>query len=237
MARASASPDVPADGATAQVGPLYTAYMRATDLALADRNARDHDLDTLAASVAVLGYIEPIVLDDRTEKLVGGHGRLEYLLAAEEAGEDPPPQITVGDDGGWFVPVNRGWASKDDADAERAGLALNGGGGWDGVTLGSILADLAKTPAGLAGVGASIAALATTDGGPLAALAKAKPPAINRRTTRTMRWKWFLVRVPAHRVAEVAPLIATLQGIPEVEVLDTENGGGREAGRAEGRET
>lgn len=130
-------------------------YIAIDVLPPADRNAKGHDTALIGASMDRFGFIEPCLLDERTHQLVAGHGRRERLIAKRDAGEAPPEGIVVRD-GMWTVPVVRGWSSRDDAEAEAAGLALNQAtiaGGWDDATLAAMLADLAKTAAGFDGTG------------------------------------------------------------------------------------
>ena len=127
------------------------------DLESARTNPKTHDLDSLGASLERFGYIEPIVRDDRTGRLVGGHGRTESIRAARDAGQDPPEGVEVDDEGNWLVPVVTGWASKDDDEADAAVIALNRvgeKGGWDKEALVEMLANLTTT-SNLKGVGFS----------------------------------------------------------------------------------
>lgn len=146
------------------------AYVELDTLTPADRNAKGHDAGTITRSVGRFGFIDPIVLDERTGKLIAGHGRRDELLRARDAGEPAPDGVIV-KAGKWTVPVVRGWASADDLEADAAGVALNRtveAGGWDTEQLAAILADVAESEAGLIGVGfdsheldAMIASLAT----------------------------------------------------------------------------
>ena len=125
--------------------PRWTEYMPVTALVPAERNAKDHDPELLSASVDEFGFAEPVVLDERTGRLLAGHGRTEYLLAAEAAGAAPPEGIVVDDDGAWLVPVFRGNRSRDDEHAEAMGIALNRvgeRGGWVEETLAAALQSL-----------------------------------------------------------------------------------------------
>lgn len=129
-------------------------YLPVDRLVPADRNPKRHDQATLGASISRFGYIEPIVLDERTGKLVAGHGRLEQLRSRASAGEEPPEGVTVDADGNWLVPVVRGWASADDAEAEAYLLAANRTtelGGWDP----NLLADALEASPNLDGIGFS----------------------------------------------------------------------------------
>lgn len=130
--------------------------MPLAELPEATRNAKAHDELAQASSVDRFGFIEPIVLDERTGRLVSGHGRRADLLRREAAGDDPPEGIEVDENGTWLVPVVRGWASRTDADAEAAGVALNRvgeAGGWQLDVLAETLQYLVDTDAGLLGTG------------------------------------------------------------------------------------
>jgi hypothetical protein len=98
------------------------------------------------------------VLDERTGRLVGGHGRLEDAKARRDAGGDLPDGFLLADDGTWLIGVQRGWSSTDDEQAHAAGVALNQGtiaGGWKRDELADLLSELAAgdDPTLLAGTG------------------------------------------------------------------------------------
>lgn len=123
-----------------------TEYMRLSEILPADRNAKRHDKAAIKASIAEHGVIDTAVLDERTGKLIGGHGRLEGIGTLQQAGDEPPDGVTVADDGEWLVPIQRGWSSKDDADADAAAVKLNQltiAGGWDDRILAEILGEQA----------------------------------------------------------------------------------------------
>lgn len=120
----------------------------------AARNPKSHDLVALAGSMDRFGYVEPIVVDERTGRLVAGHGRLAQLRALQRDGVEPPDGVTKDANGEWTVPVIRGWRSKDDAEAEGYLLASNRItelGGWDNATLAEILGDLESSLRDVAG--------------------------------------------------------------------------------------
>lgn len=116
-------------------------------------NVKAHADDVIGASIARFGYVEPIVLDERTGRLAAGHGRVERLLANAQAGDNVPDGVTLDDETGeWLVPVARGWSSTDDAEAEAAMITLNRSGeigGWKLPELAAQLTELAQSPAGL----------------------------------------------------------------------------------------
>lgn len=121
------------------------------------RNPKDHDLGELMTSIERFGFVDAVVLDERSGRLVAGHGRVEALQAMKKDGKPAPRGVTVDDDGRWLLPVQRGWASKDDREAEAFIVASNRlveVGGWDSNALTELLADLAKSGAdALSGIG------------------------------------------------------------------------------------
>ena len=128
-------------------------WMPLGQLQAAARNPKQHSAE-ISTSIGRFGYVEPIVVDERTGRIVAGHGRREALLAMRKRGEVPPAGIRAeGDE--WLVPVLRGWASRSDAEAEAYLLASNKlteAGGWDNELLAELLKDLGAQDA-LDGVG------------------------------------------------------------------------------------
>ena len=53
---------------------------RWTKLEPALQQSQAAQLDQLGGSISRFGYVEPIILDDRTGRMVAGHGRRETLL-------------------------------------------------------------------------------------------------------------------------------------------------------------
>lgn len=129
-------------------------YVDLDELVPAERNGKGHDSAAIARSVERFGVIEIPVVDERTGRLVAGHGRREDYLDRRERGEPAPEGVRVVK-GRWRVPVVRGWASRDDAEALAAGVALNRSGelgGWVD-SLAAILTDLAALEGGLDATG------------------------------------------------------------------------------------
>lgn len=126
--------------------PRRLEYVPLADLVPSPRNPKRHDLASLRASLGRFGYLEPVVLDERTGRLVSGHGRAEALAGLEAAGEPAPEGVAVDGKGRWSVPALRGWSSADDAEAEAALVAVNRiteAGGWDDRSLAALLSELA----------------------------------------------------------------------------------------------
>lgn len=120
----------------------------------ADRNPKRHATEQLSSSIDRFGYVEPVVLDERTNRLVAGHGRVEALRVARHKGQAPPDGV-VEVQGEWHVPVLRGWRSRSDAEASAYLLAsnrLSEVGGWDESELAKLVSELGEQDA-LEGVG------------------------------------------------------------------------------------
>jgi hypothetical protein len=136
-------------------------YVALDELQPAQHNPKRHDLPLLDESFRRFGYVEPIVMDERTGRMVVGHGRIEGLRRQRDAGAKPPDGVEVGDDGTWRVPVLRGWASENDDEADGYLLASNRlveAGGWDLDMLADLLPTWDENNA-LVGTGWSIEAL------------------------------------------------------------------------------
>lgn len=109
------------------------------------RNPREHDLPAIRRAVALYGFTTPLVLDERTGRLVAGHGRRLVLLEMRGDEEHPPEGVALADDGTWLVPVVRGWSSHSDAAAEAVLIGDNRLGdlaGWDDRRLTEMLEEL-----------------------------------------------------------------------------------------------
>lgn len=125
--------------------PRRIEYRPLTSLRGNPANPKAHQLDVIDGSVGRFGFIESIVVDDRTDMLISGHGRTETLTAAHDRGDPPPEGVTLGSDGDWLVPVTVGWASSDDLEASAALIALNRAvelGGWVDEELVGLLMEL-----------------------------------------------------------------------------------------------
>lgn len=137
-------------------------YRALEDLMPAEVNPKRHNLEALRGSIARFGFVAPVVVDERTGRVVAGHGRAEALRAAEAAGLDPPDGVRI-EAGQWHVPVVVGWASRDDAEALAYLLADNRQtelGGWDEALLAQALATVADDASLLSATGYSEADLA-----------------------------------------------------------------------------
>lgn len=143
--------------------PRWVEYLPLDDIVYTPENPKLHDADGIAASVDRQGYVDPVIVDERTGLLVSGHGRCDDLKARRTDGNPPPDGILTDGTGTWLVPVYRGWASKNDADARAYVIGANAlppAGGWVEDTLTDWLVGLASEPSGLDGTGFTDDALA-----------------------------------------------------------------------------
>lgn len=110
------------------------------------QNPKDHNLGELFQSINRFGYVAPILIDERSKKIVAGHGRLDSLLQMKADGQDPPERI-ISKNGSWLVPIIRGVRFNSDKEAEGYLLAdnrLTEIGGWHEDVLAEILSEFAK---------------------------------------------------------------------------------------------
>lgn len=97
------------------------------------RNPKLHAEKALNDSIEKFGFVQPILVDEGTGRIVAGHGRLEALQKLKESGAPVPARIQE-TDGEWMVPVIRGVEFADEQEAEAYLLADNRMvelGGWD----------------------------------------------------------------------------------------------------------
>jgi hypothetical protein len=102
-----------------------------------------HANDVIEKSIERFGFVSPIIVDEKTNQLVAGHGRLDTLLQMKNTGK-PPPQGVRATKGIWKVPVIRGISFKSKSEAEAYLLADNQTtivGGWDAKLLQSMLSE------------------------------------------------------------------------------------------------
>lgn len=109
-------------------------YVPLSELRRWERNPKLHDIGAITASIRRHGFIDPIVVDQRSGRIVAGHGRDESLENLKRSGEPPPKRIQVRADGEWMVPILTGIEFEDDRDAEAYIVGSNRLvelGGWD----------------------------------------------------------------------------------------------------------
>jgi hypothetical protein len=111
------------------------------------RNPKGHDIPAIKQSIAKFGFVQPIVLDEGTSRMVAGHGRLEALIELHRDGAALPKRIVQQGDGEWLVPVLRGVVFASEREAEEYLLVDNRlveKGGWTPV-IGPIFTEYVQT--------------------------------------------------------------------------------------------
>jgi DNA modification methylase len=134
---------------------LRIEYTALDELNRYPRNPKNHAIDEIGRSMGRHGFTDPILIDERTGFIAHGHGRLDALVARQQAGEPVPEGIELRE-GKWFVPVVRGWSSKNDGDARDYVIGHNQTtilGGWNETTLGELAREMLATKSTLEGVG------------------------------------------------------------------------------------
>lgn len=94
-------------------------YLPLSELRAWPRNPKAHNIQAIHDSFQRFGFVSAIIIDEKTGRIVAGHGRLEALLAMAKRGEQPPNRIQVRHaDNEWLVPVIRGLSFE----SEREGI-------------------------------------------------------------------------------------------------------------------
>lgn len=133
---------------------LRIEYMPLGKLPAAKRNPKQHDVETIRASIVRLGFNDPVAINERTGRLVEGAGRLKALRSLKRANEPAPERVRVKGKM-WLLPVLRGVDFETDEEAEAYLLAHNQltiGPGWDDSGVARIIADIEREQGDLVGV-------------------------------------------------------------------------------------
>jgi hypothetical protein len=126
---------------------LSIEYVPLSQIITWPRNPKDHDIPLITQSMFRFGFINPLIVDERSGQLVAGHGRLESLNNMMLDRAEPPDRVRVSESGEWLVPVLRGVQFANQAEAEAYALADNQltiVAGWNEAELGRVLADLSE---------------------------------------------------------------------------------------------
>ena len=113
--------------------PRRVEYVSLRKLRADPRNPKSHHAESIEHSISRFGFVEPIVVDERTEYIASGHGRVETLTRMRSDKKPAPKGVKVTGKGDWLVPVVKGWESASDAEAGAALIAFNRTtelGGW-----------------------------------------------------------------------------------------------------------
>ncbi len=133
---------------------LRIEYMPLSELLRWPGNPKEHDEGAIQASIERFGFRDPLAIDERSGRLVAGHGRLTVLERAYAAGAPAPKYVRVADDGQWLLPVTRGGQFDSEAEASAYLVAHNRTtelGGWDEKLLAEFVQPLDDVLKGLTG--------------------------------------------------------------------------------------
>tara|TARA_R110002020_G_scaffold64898_18_gene171810 strand:+ start:146 stop:652 length:507 start_codon:yes stop_codon:yes gene_type:complete len=118
---------------------MKISHVAPTDLIPADYNPRQislHQLNALKSSITKFGFVEPVIVNTATDRIVGGHQR---VLAAVELQLDKVPVVKV---------------KLNENDEKALNIALNKiSGSWDELVLTQLLSDLGSEGFDLAELG------------------------------------------------------------------------------------
>lgn len=121
---------------------LRIEYVPLTELVKWPGNPKRHAHEVLTDSMDEFGFTNPILLDEETGRVVGGHGRIESLEMRRARGGTPPDRVRV-EGAEWLIPVIRGLRFKDEKQASRYLVVDNQAtilGGFDSRALADLMA-------------------------------------------------------------------------------------------------
>lgn len=193
-------------------------------------NPKLHALEELGAAFADRGFVEPIILDEKTGQIVAGNGRVEELIALRDSGADAPERIEVRG-GKWYVPVVRGVNLKTVDQARKHLLASNRlveRGGYDNKLLVQLLGKIGTTADDLVGTGFDekdvVRFMALT--GSTAKGGKTDPDDVPAPRSRTVSKPGTLWQLGSHRLlcgkSDVAADVARLMGKTQAVMMATD---------------
>ena len=123
---------------------LWIDYIPLTKLKAWPRNPKLHAKEDIRDSINRFGFTDPIIVDEKTSRLVSGHGRIEELISMKASGVGPPTNVLFGG-ADWVVPVIRGNSFTSDSEAEAYILTVNRlaeKGGWNQEMLETMLSEV-----------------------------------------------------------------------------------------------
>lgn len=106
------------------------------------RNPKLHNLGDMHQSIDRFGFVNRVIINDVTNHIIAGNGRIETLRQKKASGEKPPKGIVEKQDD-WYVPTDRISVSDEEEDALAIALNRIGENEWDAVRTAEILSNLA----------------------------------------------------------------------------------------------
>lgn len=121
---------------------MKASYEPLTKLVGLPRNPKLHNLGDIHQSINRFGFVNRILINDTTNHIIAGHGRVEALRQKKVTNDKPPIGVEVRPDD-WYVPIDRIEIPEDEEEALAIALNKIGENEWDDVLTAQILADLA----------------------------------------------------------------------------------------------
>lgn len=107
------------------------------------RNPKLHNLGEIHQSIDRFGFVTRIVINDVTNHIIAGHGRVDTLRQKKLEAQSPPEGIEVRDNE-WYVPTDRINVPQEEEEALAIALNKIGENEWDEVKTSMILTELAS---------------------------------------------------------------------------------------------
>jgi hypothetical protein len=106
------------------------------------RNPKLHNLGDIHMSIDRFGFVHRVIINDTTNHILAGHGRVEALRQKKAIGEPAPDGVKVKPDD-WYIPTDRIEIPEEQEEALAIALNKIGENEWDDMKTLQILADLA----------------------------------------------------------------------------------------------
>lgn len=197
---------MPKKAATVSLKPMRAEVLPLSQVKQLPRNAKAHDVDAIQESMEEFGFMQRIVINDRTGHLLSGHGRIDTLNKLHTEGHEPPVGIEDGTNG-WLVPVD--FVDVPEEREEAAAMALNKVqeiGGWEDETYRDVVKALTESNQ-LAGTGISAEEVAKALETP-----HLKEHEIDQPPPTMV---WALIGVPMELYPQVTGHIEAIAQVPE----------------------
>jgi site-specific DNA-methyltransferase (adenine-specific) len=131
---------------------IKVSYLTLDKLRLWKGNPKRHDIPSLQVSLSRFGFVAPVILDEKSNRVIAGHGRIEALQIMRTAGKPAPAGVRITARGQWSIPVVRGVSFATEQEASAYLLAdnkLTENGGWDSALLADMLSPLSEELGGM----------------------------------------------------------------------------------------
>lgn len=106
------------------------------------RNPKLHNLGDIHQSIDRFGFVNRVIINDTTNHIIAGNGRVE-TLRQKKLNNDPAPNGILVKSDDWYVPTDRISVPAEEEDALAIALNHIGENEWDSARTAEILSDLA----------------------------------------------------------------------------------------------